>query len=207
MRLSVNSTERVAEHPGGRTAQLPASSGSNREEPAGTVEVVPVRALLLGERLDTRSLERNEPLAVAPLAVDIPEGGVAVAFRYGAVILFGAATPAMDDFVASLTPLVTGALRFPNGTTCACWSAPTPTSMSISPATSFCVKRPSSDCNRSPTSSRRVWCTLITRRGRRELRPHRAACRDIVREGARQGTEQGAAAPHWGRASDAAEGR
>jgi len=97
----VNSTERVAEHPGGRTAQLPASSGSNREEPAGTVEVVPVRALLLGERLDTRALERNEPLGIAPLAVDIPEGGVAVVFRYGAVVLFGAATPAMDNFTSS----------------------------------------------------------------------------------------------------------
>ena len=97
----MNSTERVAEHPGGRTAQLPASSGSNREEPAGTVEVVPVRALLLGERLDTRALERNEPLGIAPLAVDIPEGGVAVVFRYGAVVLFGAATPAMDNFTSS----------------------------------------------------------------------------------------------------------
>jgi len=113
MRLSVNSTERVAEHPGGRTAQLPASSGSNREEPAGTVEVVPVRALFLGERLDTRALERNEPLGVAPLAVDIPEGGVAVVFRYGAVVLFGAPTPAMDNFIASMMPLVTGALPAP----------------------------------------------------------------------------------------------
>ena len=79
----------------------------------GTVEVVAVRALLLGERLDTRALERNEPLGVAPLTVDIPEDGVAVLFRYGAVVLFGAATAAMDNFTASLTPLVTGALLVP----------------------------------------------------------------------------------------------
>jgi uncharacterized Rmd1/YagE family protein len=77
------------------------------------VEVVPVRALLLGERLDLRALERNEPLSVAPLAVDIPEGGIAVLFRYGAVVLFGAATPAMDNFIASLTPLLTGPLPVP----------------------------------------------------------------------------------------------
>jgi uncharacterized Rmd1/YagE family protein len=109
----VDSAEAVVEHPSGERAPRLAGSASGPELPAGTVEVVPVRALLLGERLDTRSLERNEPLAVAPLAVDIPEGGVAVAFRYGAVILFGAATPAMDDFVASLTPLVTGALPVP----------------------------------------------------------------------------------------------
>jgi uncharacterized Rmd1/YagE family protein len=78
--------------------------------PAGTAEVVQVRALLLGERLDTRALERGEPLGIAPLTIDTPGGGTAVLFRYGAVVLFGAATAALDDFVASLRPLVTAAL-------------------------------------------------------------------------------------------------
>src|SRR6516162_1334234 len=142
MRLSVNSTERVAEHPGGRTAQLPASSGSNREEPAGTVEVVPVRALFLGERLDTRALERNEPLGVAPLAVDIPEGGVAVVFRYGAVVLFGAPTPAMDNFIASMKPLVTGALPAPERDDVRLLVGVRPDQQAhIVPETSFCAKR------------------------------------------------------------------
>jgi uncharacterized Rmd1/YagE family protein len=81
--------------------------------PADAVEVVPVRALLLGERLDTRALERNTPLAAAPLTVDIPGDGVAVLFRYGAVVLFGAATAAIDNFVASLMPLVTAPLAVP----------------------------------------------------------------------------------------------
>jgi len=40
--------------------------------PAGTVDAVPVRALLLGERLDTRTLERDKPLGIAPLTVAIP---------------------------------------------------------------------------------------------------------------------------------------
>lgn len=105
----MNSATRGVERPS-KTAPLPASSAPDLELPAGTV---PVRALLLGERLDTRALERNEPLGVAPLAVDIPEGGVAVVFRYGAVVLFGAATPAMDNFIASLAPLVTGTLPVP----------------------------------------------------------------------------------------------
>jgi required for meiotic nuclear division protein 1 len=83
------------------------------ELPAGTVEVVPVRALLLGERLDTRAFERDEPLGVAPLTVEIPGGGVAVMFRYGAVVLFGAPTAALDNFVASLRPLVTAPLSIP----------------------------------------------------------------------------------------------
>jgi required for meiotic nuclear division protein 1 len=83
------------------------------ELPAGTVEVVPVRALLLGERLDTRAFERDAPLGVAPLTVDIPGGGVAVLFRYGAVVMFGAASSALDNFVASLSPLVTAPLPVP----------------------------------------------------------------------------------------------
>jgi uncharacterized Rmd1/YagE family protein len=78
--------------------------------PAGAVDVVPVRALLLGERLDTRAFERDEPLGMAPLTVEIPGGGVAVLFRYGAVVLFGTATAALDNFVASLRPSVTAAL-------------------------------------------------------------------------------------------------
>ena len=77
---------------------------------AGTVDVMPVHALLLGERLDTRAFERDEPLGMAPLTIDISGGGVAVLFRYGAVVLFGPATAALDNFVASLRPLVTAAL-------------------------------------------------------------------------------------------------
>jgi uncharacterized Rmd1/YagE family protein len=98
---------------GGETQGREASVASVAELPAGTVEVVPVRALLLGERLDTRAFERNEPLGVAPLTVEIPSGGVAVLFRYGAVVLFGATAAALDNFVASLTPLVTAPLPVP----------------------------------------------------------------------------------------------
>jgi required for meiotic nuclear division protein 1 len=98
---------------GGETQGREASVASVAELPAGTVEVVPVRALLLGERLDTRAFERNEPLGVAPLTVDIPGGGVAVLFRYGAVVVFGAASSVLDNFVASLAPLVTAPLPVP----------------------------------------------------------------------------------------------
>jgi hypothetical protein len=81
--------------------------------PAGTIEVVPVRALLLGERLDTRALERDKPLGIAPLTVEIPGGGIAVLFRYGAIVLFGMATAMMDSFVASLKPLIAGVFPIP----------------------------------------------------------------------------------------------
>ncbi len=97
----------------GETEGRGTSAASIAQLPAGTVEVVPVRALLLGERLDTRAFERDEPLGVAPLTVEIPGGGVAVLFRYGAVVLFGSATAALDNFIASLGPLVTTALPSP----------------------------------------------------------------------------------------------
>jgi required for meiotic nuclear division protein 1 len=97
----------------GEMGKLAKGGTSLSELPAGTVEVVPVCALLLGERLDTRALERGQPLGVSPLTVDIPGGGVAVLFRYGVVVLFGTPTAATDNFVASLRPLVTGALPVP----------------------------------------------------------------------------------------------
>jgi uncharacterized Rmd1/YagE family protein len=100
----------MAELTGGETAERGSGAAPVAEQSTGTAEVVQVRALLLGERLDTRALERGEPLGIAPLTIDTPGGGTAVLFRYGAVVLFGAATAALDDFVASLRPLVTAAL-------------------------------------------------------------------------------------------------
>ncbi|MEA5097690.1 MAG: RMD1 family protein [Burkholderiaceae bacterium] len=47
------------------------------------------RALLVGNRLDLRALEEADSLALTPLTIEI-EGGVAVLYRYGAVVLFGA---------------------------------------------------------------------------------------------------------------------
>jgi uncharacterized Rmd1/YagE family protein len=102
-RLTMNSAEGVMQR-GVVELGRPATS----EVLVGTVEVVPVRALLLGERLDTRALERDKPLGIAPLTVEIAGGGMAVLFRYVAIVLFGMATAAMDSFVASLKPLIAG---------------------------------------------------------------------------------------------------
>jgi uncharacterized Rmd1/YagE family protein len=48
-------------------------------------------ALLLGERLKTTGLDHDGVVATAPLAYRVGEGGLAVLFRYGAVVLFGLA--------------------------------------------------------------------------------------------------------------------
>ncbi|HUC08935.1 MAG TPA: RMD1 family protein [Stellaceae bacterium] len=75
-------------------------------------EALPVRALLLGERIDTR-LERNGSLGTAPLTLNLPGGGIAVLFRYGAVVLFGPRGAAMDDFVKGLAASVVSAFAVP----------------------------------------------------------------------------------------------
>jgi len=78
-----------------------------------SADLIGVRALLLGERLDTRGLEGTAPLATAPVAVAIPGGGIAVLFRYGVAVLFGAPREAMDRFLASLDRFVFEPLPVP----------------------------------------------------------------------------------------------
>jgi uncharacterized Rmd1/YagE family protein len=80
---------------------------------SGPGETVPVRALLLGDRLDTRALEQSERSGAAPPTIALDEGGVAVLFRYGAVVLFDVAAGAADRFIASLAPFVGGAFAAP----------------------------------------------------------------------------------------------
>ena len=71
-----------------------------------------VRALLIAERLDTRALEREAVLGSSPpLAIRLAAGGVAVAFRYGAVVLFDCAPREVQRLLASLDPLLTD--KFP----------------------------------------------------------------------------------------------
>ena len=69
---------------------------------------IAVRALLLGERLDTRVLESRATLAAAPpIAIAVDGGGVAVLFRYGAVVLFDVPQAAAEHFLAALDVHVT----------------------------------------------------------------------------------------------------
>jgi required for meiotic nuclear division protein 1 len=48
------------------------------------------RAVLLGERLDLRHFSWGKKIASVPLAIALPEKGVAILFRYGAVVFFSA---------------------------------------------------------------------------------------------------------------------
>ena len=75
--------------------------------PLGLEAQLVARALLVGERLDTRGLEHQETLGRAPLVARVDEGGIAVLFRYGVVVLFNVMPAAEHALLGRLTPLVT----------------------------------------------------------------------------------------------------
>jgi uncharacterized Rmd1/YagE family protein len=68
-----------------------------------------VRAILVGERIDTRNLEQGSVLATMPLVIRAGSRGRAVLFRYGVVVLFDLDPLEEDSFLASLRRLVTDA--------------------------------------------------------------------------------------------------
>jgi len=63
------------------------------------------RAMLIGERLHLKTMEAGDSLALTPLAVAVEGGGIAVLFRYGAVVLFGVDEAAETAFLERLAPL------------------------------------------------------------------------------------------------------
>jgi uncharacterized Rmd1/YagE family protein len=67
------------------------------------------RVHLLGERLDTAGLERSDLISKLPLAFRVGEGGYAVLFRYGVVVLIGLTPVAEDEVLRGLSPRVHGA--------------------------------------------------------------------------------------------------
>jgi required for meiotic nuclear division protein 1 len=68
---------------------------------------LPLRALLLGERIDTRGLERDDTIATNPLTLRIGRGGIAFLFRYGVAVFAGLSAIEEDEVVRSLAPRIT----------------------------------------------------------------------------------------------------
>ena len=64
------------------------------------------RALLIGERLDLKSLENADALGEGPLTITAGSDGAAVLFRYGAVVLFGVSPVEEASFLGHLKVLV-----------------------------------------------------------------------------------------------------
>ena len=62
--------------------------------------------MLIGDRIDLRALEGRERLAVDPVTVAAGASGIAVIFRYGAIVLFNVDPAAEQEFLRELRPLV-----------------------------------------------------------------------------------------------------
>jgi len=72
------------------------------------------RALLLGDRLDLKSFKIADCLATTPLTLEVDgDGGIAVLFRYGVVVLFGVPHPYEARFIDTLKALLTNPYQLP----------------------------------------------------------------------------------------------
>ncbi|MDY0094141.1 MAG: RMD1 family protein [Candidatus Vecturithrix sp.] len=67
---------------------------------------IEVRAILMGERIDLRSLETARRLAVSPLVLTSGESGCVAIFRYGAIVLFGLEPMEEVAFLTQIEPIV-----------------------------------------------------------------------------------------------------
>jgi len=76
-------------------------------------EIFPVRALLLGERLETRGLERDDTIAINPLTLRVGRQGTAFLFRYGVAVFARLSAIEEDEVLRSLRPRIHEPLETP----------------------------------------------------------------------------------------------
>ena len=75
---------------------------------------LPVHALLLAERLESRALERRGPVLPGVLSLgELPGGGRGFAFRWGAVVTIGASLDQTKALAAELRPHLQGPFDTP----------------------------------------------------------------------------------------------
>ncbi|HVZ37326.1 MAG TPA: RMD1 family protein [Polyangiaceae bacterium] len=67
-----------------------------------------IRALLIGDRIDTSGLERRDVLSTTPLAFRAGKDGVVTLFRYGVAILIGMSPLEEDEVLRSLQSRIIG---------------------------------------------------------------------------------------------------
>src|SRR5215831_9924315 len=90
------------------TVISPMALPSVSEPSSETARHVTVRALLLGDRIETAGLERRDVLSTSPLAFRIEGGAFLVLFRFGVVVLFGMSPPQEDEIIRSLYGRIVG---------------------------------------------------------------------------------------------------
>jgi uncharacterized Rmd1/YagE family protein len=92
---------------------LPTTSG---DRPASRSFLV--RAALLGERIDIRSVDQRQALATTPLTLHAGRKGYVVLFRYGVVALFDVAADEEAHFLADIARHVSDPLAEPGREQC-----------------------------------------------------------------------------------------
>ena len=79
-----------------------------------TKATFPVRALYIGEHIDLRGFVQAKRVpAQQPAIVAIPDGGIAMLYRYGAVVFFDVLLEQQQQFLEDLDPLVTHSYERP----------------------------------------------------------------------------------------------
>ncbi len=76
-------------------------------ESAGTRRIV-ARALLIGDRIETGGLERNDLIATTPLAFHAGQTGFVAIYRFGVIVLLGLSPLEEDEILTRIRPRVTG---------------------------------------------------------------------------------------------------
>lgn len=84
------------------------SGASPTPNPATFGSKVTVRAVLVGDRIDTAGLERSDTLSTLPLAFRAGANGIAVVFRYGVVVMIGLSALEEDSVLSSLKHRILG---------------------------------------------------------------------------------------------------
>jgi uncharacterized Rmd1/YagE family protein len=94
--------------------QEPKEESTLAPHPSGVRQIASrARAVLLGDRLDLKPLRDTEQLAAQPLTIAVAEQGIAVLFRYGAVVLFDTPPLAEVEFLRQIKPYVIDPFKEP----------------------------------------------------------------------------------------------
>jgi uncharacterized Rmd1/YagE family protein len=72
--------------------------------PLDPTQPIPIRAVNLSDRLDTRPLRGPGALSLDPLTLPVEGGGLAVLFRFGVAVFFGVSPESETRFLQTLTP-------------------------------------------------------------------------------------------------------
>jgi len=71
---------------------------------------ITVRALLLGDRIDSQGLERDDVLATMPLTFRVGADGIVALFRFGVAVTFGMSPIEEDEIIQRLDARIRGKL-------------------------------------------------------------------------------------------------